>query len=127
MKVGSPVDIPFILYYQVTEGYPQTATIEVWHDDQTAVAPVHPTNKVKSFAKLEADLNQVPKSEMNKLVKKLSDGNKYYAVAGAVEATFNSASMKYVLLIGGMCRVHAREKKLTSSGIRYDVVTVDYS
>ena len=49
---------------------------------------------------------------MNKLAKKLPDGNKCCAVAGSVEATFNSASMKYVLLIGG---------------IRYDVVTIDYS
>jgi hypothetical protein len=110
--VGVPVNIPFVLYYRVSEGYPKTATLEVWHDEHTTTAPIHPTAKVKSFAKLDADLNQVPNSEMNKLVKKLPDGNKYYAVAGAVEATFNSVSMKYVLLIGG---------------IRYDVVTVDYS
>jgi hypothetical protein len=64
---------------------------------------------------------------MNDLVKTLPDGNQYYAVAGAVEATFNSASMKYVLLIGGMYSAHDRDKELTSPGIRYDVVTVDYS
>ena len=112
MKVGVPVDIPFVLYYLVSEGYPKTAVLEVWQDENTATASIHPTANVKSFAKLEADLNQVPNSEMNKLVKKLPDGSKYYAVAGAVEATFDSASMKYVLHIGG---------------IRYDVVTVNYS
>lgn len=106
------MEIPFVLYYKTNEGYPKTATLEVWHDEITSIAPIHPNDKVKSFATLEADLKQVPNSEMNKLVKKLPDGNKYYAVAGAVEATFNSASMKYVLLIGG---------------VRYDVVTVDYS
>jgi hypothetical protein len=95
------VAIPFVLHYRVSEGYPKTATLEVWHDEHTATAPIHPTSVVKSFAKLEADLNQVPTSEMNRLVKQLPDGNRYYAVAGAVEATFNSASMKYVLLIGG--------------------------
>ena len=103
LKVGSPVAIPFILYFKVSEGYPKSATLEVWHDENSATAPIHPTSNVKSFAKLEGDLAQVPKSEMNNLVKMLPDGNQYYAVAGAVEATFNSASMKYVLLIGGMC------------------------
>ena len=121
------MEIPFILYYRTSEGYPKTATLEIWHDEHTAIAPIHPTNKVKSLAKLEADLNQVPHSEMNKLVKKLSDGNRYYAVAGAVEATFISASMKYVLLIGGMYALHYCGRKLTNSGIRYDVVTVNYS
>lgn len=106
------MDIPLVLCYRASQGYPKTATLEVWQDENTVTAPIHLTANVKSFAKLEADLNQVPNSEMNKLVKKLLDGNKYYAVAGAVEATFNSTSMKYVLLIGG---------------IRYDVVTVDYS
>jgi hypothetical protein len=112
LKVGVPVNISFTQLYRVSEGYPKTATLEVWHDERTATAPIHPTTAVKSFAKLEADLSQVPNSEMNKLVKRFPDGNNYYAVACAVEATFNSASMKYVLLVGG---------------IRYDVVTVDYS
>ena len=127
MKVGVPVDIPFVLYYKVSEGYPQTATLEVWHDEHTATAPIHPTAKVKSFATLDADLNKVPKSEMNKLVKTLPDRNKYYAVAGAVEATFNSASMKYVLLIGGKFALCIADTRLIIPGIRYDVVTVNYS
>jgi hypothetical protein len=99
-------------------------TLEVWHDEHTATASIHPTTKVKGFPTLEADLNQVSKSEMDKLVKKLSFGNKYYAVAGAVETTFNSASMKYILLIGGML---APSIDNTTLRIRYDVVTVDYS
>ena len=127
MKAGTPVAIPFVLYYKTGEGYPKSASLEVWHDESTATAPIHPTSNVKSFAKLDADLTQVPRSEMNKLVKQLPDGNQYYAVAGVVEATFNSASMKYVLLIGGLHTACSRERLLTNIGIRYDVVTVDYS
>ena len=113
LKVGLPVAIPFVLHYPISEGYPKSASLEVWHDEITATAPIHPTSNVKKFAHLEADLNQVPKSEMNKLVTKLPDGNQYYALSGAVEATFSSASMKYVLLIGGMIALTRTERDVS--------------
>ena len=56
-----PVDIPFVQYYRVSEGYTKAATLEIWHDENTSTAPIHPTAKVKNFAKLEADLE--PDSE----------------------------------------------------------------
>ena len=127
--MGVPVSISFYQHFKVSDGYPQTASMKVYCDSVTPTAPIHENSNVNSFAELEADLSQIPRSEIRQLIKKSPDGNVYYVFDGAVEATFNSASMKYVYVIRGefmyfLAGIVNSSKLL---GVRYDIVTVDYS
>lgn len=96
-----PVKIDFCQYFKVSDGYPQTTSVEIFCDSVTETAPIHFNSNVKCFAKLEADLSQIPRREMRKLVQRQPDGYYWFMLSGAVEATFGSASMKYVLVLEG--------------------------
>lgn len=84
---------------KVSGGYHETLTIEMLCDSVSKTAPIHINSNVQSFARLEADLSQIPRIDAMKLIRMKPDGNGYYIFDGAVEATFGSASMEYVLVV----------------------------
>lgn len=100
------MEIKFRHYREVHKGYQETLSIEILCDSVSESAPIHNDGKVKSFAKLEADLSQIPKVDAIKLIRNKADGDDYYVFEGAVEATFGSASMKYVLVVEGERNVY---------------------
>lgn len=98
--MNCPVKIHFWQYIKVSDGYHQ-ATFEMLFDGVSETAPTHRNGNVTRFAKLTADLSQIPEDDAKKLIQKQPDGNNYYIFKGYVEATFGSASMEYVLVIEG--------------------------
>ncbi len=96
-----PVKIYFVQRFKVHDGYPGTLSIKIHCDSVTATAPIHRNSNVNAFSQLEADLSQIPMDEVKKLIRKEPDENEYYIFHGHVEATFGSASMKYVLVLEG--------------------------
>jgi hypothetical protein len=118
IKKGDPVDEnkPYILtfdsFHPMSAGKLDMVEMKVYCDKHSPTAPVHKDANVRDLVTLKADLSQVTKEEMDKMETKLcNDGNMYYRVKGAVEATFLSASTKYVL---------------TCQDKRYDTITAEY-
>ena len=100
----------------------------IYHDWKSATAPLHDNGNIEELAKLEAGLGQLDMSDLGHTIKKLEDGQDYYRLDGAVEATYYSASTKYTLIVGGMYMIiigllYANERY---SGKRYDTVTAEY-
>lgn len=86
----------------VNAGRPKSTTIKVWQDAYSAIAPTYVNHNVQVLVTLEANLSHLKKSELNSTITRLADGNSYYRISGAVEATFTSASTRYTLLYRGM-------------------------
>jgi hypothetical protein len=107
---------PSVIYWHedflVKKGTPKSTWRSIYCDEQTVAAPIHKTSNVRALVKLEADLRQLPKSDLKKTIRTREDGNQYYSISCAIEATFYSASTKYVLLCEGK---------------RYDTVTAEYA
>lgn len=99
-----PVKIHFMHCFKVRDGY-QHSSIEILCDSVSETAPIHRNGNVTRFAKLKADLSQIPKDNARKLIQRKPDGNEYYVFNGTVEATFGSASMDYALVIEGECNI----------------------
>lgn len=98
--------------FLVSKGTPTTIEISILCDEQTVAAPIYRTSNVRTLVTLEADLKQLPKSDLKNTIVTREDGNQYYNIECAIEATFYSASTKYVLLCQGK---------------RYDTVTAEYA
>jgi hypothetical protein len=111
VEESKPAEIEFNQKFLVSDGQPKSITLEVFCDENSKDAPTHKTSNGRDLVTLEADLTHISKSDLNGTIKVCEDGKKYYVISGAVEATFYSASTKYVLL----CR-----------GKRYDTVTAEY-
>jgi hypothetical protein len=109
---GQPSVIDWHQDFLVNEGTPKSALRNIYCDEQTVAAPIHKNSNVRALVKLEADLRQLPKSVLKKTIRTRGDGNRYYSLYCAIEATFYSASTKYVLLCEGK---------------RYDTVTAEYA
>jgi hypothetical protein len=107
---------PSVIFYHqdflLSKGTPTSARMGILCDEETVAAPIHKTSNVRTLVTLEADLRQLPKSDLEKTILTREDGNQYYSINCAIEATFYSASTKYVLLCEGK---------------RYDTVTAEYA
>jgi hypothetical protein len=118
IKKGDPVreSQPSIIeYYQdflMSGGIPTSTSMDILCDEQTATAPIHKTNNVRKLVTLQADLTQLPKSDLGKTIVTREDKKRYYSIDCSIEATFYGASTKYVLLCQGK---------------RYDTVTAEYA
>lgn len=99
-----PVKINFRRPFKVPNGYHQMPT-EILCDSVSETAPVHRNDNVTHFAKLTADLSQISEDDAKKTIQRYPDGNDYYIFNGVVEATFDSASMEYVLVTEGECNI----------------------
>lgn len=109
---GQPSVIHFNQDFLVNEGTPTSTGMSILCDEQTVAAPIYRTSNVRTLVTLEADLRQLPKSDLEKTIVTRGNGNRYYSIDCAIEATFYSASTKYVLLCQGK---------------RYDTVTAEYA
>ena len=109
---SQPSVIFFHTDFLLSEGTPTLTGTSILCDEQTVTAPIHKNSNVRELVKLEADLRQLSKSDLEKTIVTRKDGNQYYAIDCTIEATFYSASTKYVLLCEGK---------------RYDTVTAEYA
>jgi len=112
VEENKPHEITFVTDHPFDAGKPKSEKLHLYCDDTSPVAPIHKNDNVRSLATLEADLNGLSSYDLASTVLFRKDGKKYYATAGAVECTFQSASTKYVLL---------------SQGKRYDTVQAEYA
>ena len=117
IKKGDPVEeskpheIEFHQDFAVKDGRPKSINLEIYCDETSKTAPVHLNKKVRTLVALRGDLSRLSSADLNRAIKTLGDGKKYYVLAGSVEATYYSVSTKYVLLCMGK---------------RYDTVTAEY-
>jgi hypothetical protein len=90
----------------------RVTSMEIWCDEVSASAPLHKTAKGRTLVRLTADFSRISTSDIAAFPTKLRpDGNTYYVISAAIEATFYSAFTKYVLNCGGR---------------RYDSATAEY-
>ncbi|PMD40386.1 actin-like ATPase domain-containing protein [Hyaloscypha variabilis F] len=109
---GKPIEIPFVQRVLVSATNLGSFTITVWCDELSAVAPVHKNSNGRDLVTLTADISNLSMSDLRSLETNLcAGGNDYYHVPGSIEATFYSASTKYMLVCKGQ---------------RYDTVTAEY-
>ncbi len=111
VEENKPHVIDFHHLHLCSEGKPKSVTLQVWCDSETPTAPIHRDKNVRNLVTLEADLTHLSKSDLTSIITVLADKKKYYVTSGSIEATFYSASTKYVLLCQGK---------------RYDTVTAEY-
>ncbi len=112
MEEGTPVEISFVHEGLTSAANMGNFTITIWCDENSDVAPVHKNSNCRELVTLRADLSQFSISDTKSLKTLLrADGNNYYQLPGIIEATFYSASTKYVLLCKGQ---------------RCDAVTAEY-
>ena len=112
VRESNPTEISYHSEFLVRKGTPTTVDMEICCDEHTATAPIHRNYNVRKLVTLEADLSHLPQVDLNKTIVTREDGERYYSIDCAIEATFYGASTKYVLL----CR-----------GKRYDTVTAEYA
>lgn len=105
------MEITFTHLSLVNAGKPSPFTIPICCSESSTIAPIHRDDTVRNLVFLQADLSHLSEGELARTITKRADGKDYYTIRGVVEATFYSASMKYVLLCLGK---------------RYDTVTAEY-
>lgn len=111
VEEGRPRSINFVHDFLVSAGKPTSVAIEVYHDAQSTSAPVHKRTGTTKLVTLEADLAHLTTNDLSSTIERQADGHQYYIIEGSIEATFLSASTKYVLVCQGK---------------RYDTVTAEY-
>lgn len=112
VEESKPKQIAFTQKYLVSDGKPKSTYIQIKCDEYSATAPVHQALNGRDLVTLDADLSHLTDKELIPTIVTCKDGKKYYNISGAVEATYYSASTKYVLLYMGK---------------RYDTVTAEYA
>ncbi|TVY82722.1 Heat shock 70 kDa protein 12A [Lachnellula suecica] len=106
-----PKALTFVSHFLVSNGKPESASIKVWCDHDSTTAPIHKNSNVKQLVTLVSDLRGLSAEDLESSITRCADGQDWYEISGAVEATYSSASTKYVLLY---------------EGVRYDTVTAEY-
>ncbi|KAF4636895.1 hypothetical protein G7Y89_g1184 [Cudoniella acicularis] len=113
VEESKPSRIEFCERQPVNKGSVGTVTLTVWCDEKSRVAPIHKNADGRDLVTLRGDLSHLTPSDLASMPTELcADGNTYYLIPGTIEATFNSASTKYVLI----CK-----------GKRYDTITAEYA
>ncbi|KAL2060170.1 hypothetical protein VTL71DRAFT_9565 [Oculimacula yallundae] len=108
---NQPIAIGFHHDYLVSGGNPRSISLSVWCDSESRQAPIHKTQALQKLVNLEADLTHLTDRHLEHTITTRQDGLDYYCIEGAIEATFYSATTKYILLLQGK---------------RYDTVTAEY-
>ena len=112
VRENKPTEIDFEHLFLVSSGHPTSLTVDIYCDERTATAPIHRNSNVQKLVTLQADLSHLSQVNLNRTIVSKQDDQDYYRIGGAIEATFSSASTKYVLLLQGK---------------RYDTVTAEYA
>jgi len=103
--------ITFDSAFLVVNGRPSWHSVSVKCDDRSALAPIHPNGNERTLVRLNADLSSLSEADLRASIRRCADGQNWYLISGAVEATYHSASTSYVLLY---------------RGTRYNTVTAEY-
>ncbi|KAG9233806.1 hypothetical protein BJ875DRAFT_463193 [Amylocarpus encephaloides] len=111
VEENKPHSVNFVSDHLVSDGTPKKVQLTIYACSVGVKAPVHRSENVQPLVSLSADLSHLSEATLKSTITKRSDGKSYYSINGSVEATFYSASTKYVLL---------------SHGKRYDTVTAEY-
>jgi hypothetical protein len=111
VQENKPQAIHFVQDYLVSNGKPESTILDILVDPDSLNAPVHRGNSVRTLVTLKADFTHLSQADLAPTIITYEDGKRYYGIRGVVEATFYSASTKYVLLFQGK---------------RYDTVTAEY-
>jgi hypothetical protein len=112
VQENEPVEIDYYREFLVKKGKPKSFNLQIFCDERTDTAPIHRTSNVRKLVNLEADLSHLTRRDLKRTITTMEDGEKYYSLDCVIEATFYSASTKYVLF----CQ-----------GERYDTVTAEYA
>jgi hypothetical protein len=118
IKKGDPVEEAKPAQISFSEYWPVGQTscsikMTVWCDEKSATAPVHKGLNGRDLVTLRAELSNLSVADFESLrTTTCADGKRYYKVPGAIEATFHSASTKYVMLCLGR---------------RFDTVSAEYA
>jgi len=111
VEENKPYEITFSHYFPCDSREPRTTKISVLCDSVSNRAPVHQDSNVRMLARLQADLSHLSEGDLASTITTRNDGKKCYRISASVEATFLSASTKYVLLCHGE---------------RYDTISAEY-
>ncbi|POS74752.1 hypothetical protein DHEL01_v206854 [Diaporthe helianthi] len=115
IKKGDPVteSRPFSKNFSVTSrvnhGKPRRLYLIVYTDEISQVAPLAKTDTVRELCAVEADLTQIPESQM--LKRQGIDGFMYYSTDGEIEIVYHAPTITFTLLYNGQ---------------RYNSVNVDF-
>lgn len=90
----------FSQYWIIGQPIP-SITLVLYSDSATSTAPIQKTNNVIELVRLTANLSGIPFSAYSNNTLTGVDGKRYYKVTGTIEATYYSASTKYVLEVEG--------------------------
>ena len=112
VQESKPTNIHFDQDFLVSLGKPKSVHLQIFCDERSDEAPVHFNRNVRKLVSLEADISHLTRTDLNKTIVTGKDGKRYYSIDCDIEATFYSASTKYILL--------CQDKK-------YDTVTAEYA
>ncbi len=111
VEVDNPQQIYFEEYYPVSQGNPKSLSINVQCDEISAAAPIHPNKNVRTLVTLTGNLQTISSKDLARTKTRRADNEWCYRILGYVEATYQSASTQYILVL--------LER-------RYDTVTAGY-
>jgi len=100
VKEKRPIEIEFGCFHLVSQGKPATVSVDIFCNEKDE-APIHKNRQTKRLLTLKADISDMSQTDLDNTVAVMKDGKKYYCIDCVAEATFDSASTKYVLLCQG--------------------------
>lgn len=101
VEEGKPRNIDFVWDHAVEDGLPKLNRLTIFADAERNDPPVHKLDSTKKLVELEAHLDHLTESELKPTITRFPDGKDYYHIQVNIEATFLSASTKYVLCCFG--------------------------
>lgn len=76
VKESQPVEFNFVQDHPVSSGKPTTTDIQVYCDEESSSAPIHPDDSVRELVKLEGDLTHLSQADIDRTLVTLKDGEK---------------------------------------------------
>ncbi|KAG6354698.1 hypothetical protein INS49_004716 [Diaporthe citri] len=99
----------FLVTNKVNHGKPRRIYLIIYSDETSQVAPLGKTETVRELCTVEADLSQIPESQMTKV--QGIDGFMYFSTNGQIEIVYKSQTITFTLIYNGQ---------------RYNSVTADF-
>ncbi|KAI7782792.1 hsp70-like protein [Diaporthe eres] len=99
----------FLVTSKVNHGKPRRIYLIVYSDETSQVAPLSKTETVRELCAVEADLSQIPESQLTKV--QGTDGFMYFSTNGQIEIVYKSQTITFTLIYNGQ---------------RYNSVTADF-
>jgi hypothetical protein len=112
IQEDKPQPIAFKGLFLADQGRPKKMVLTIWADSDSPTAPVHRHSGMKRLVLLKADFGLLSQKDLDQTIRTFLDKQNYYSIPGIIEATFLSASTKYVL---------------SCQGKKYDTVIAEYA